>query len=249
MTAQIAAHLDARRRVERGEGFVEEEQARLERERPTERHPLRLAAGELRRSKLRRARRARGVPASGIAATPGVAPSRRRGCAGRTRRCRRRSCGRTAVGPGTRRRPIVARGGTNAPASGSSSTSPSSAMRPPSIGMQAGERAQQRRLARAVRSDEHDELAGLDRELDVEIERPSRSRRAQSRPAPRHGATPAPASRRRPKHAAADDHEHDERDREQHEAQHDARRFVVLEREVDRERQRLGLARGSCRRR
>ncbi len=43
----MPAGFDADLRVERGEGFVEQEQCRFDRERPRERDALRLAAREL----------------------------------------------------------------------------------------------------------------------------------------------------------------------------------------------------------
>ena len=47
--AQPLAQLGAHPRVERAERLVEQQHLRLDRERPGERHPLALAAGELRR--------------------------------------------------------------------------------------------------------------------------------------------------------------------------------------------------------
>ena len=57
--ADLAAHLRAQAGVERVEGLVEQDQARLRRQRPRQRHPLLLAAGELVREALRRGRQGR----------------------------------------------------------------------------------------------------------------------------------------------------------------------------------------------
>ncbi len=46
---QFGAHLLAQFGIERGEGLVEQKDLRLEHQRPRQRHPLPLAAGELRR--------------------------------------------------------------------------------------------------------------------------------------------------------------------------------------------------------
>ena len=100
------AALRPRRSVERGERFVEEQQSRLERQRPTERHPLGLASRQLRRTQVGQLVETEArqplVPRSG-------APRRDacRGCANRTRHSRRRSGGRRAAGPGTRHRPTA----------------------------------------------------------------------------------------------------------------------------------------------
>ena len=62
--AQPLAQLGADLGVERAERLVEQQHLRLDRQRARERHPLALAAGELRRVALWRAGRARRCPAA-----------------------------------------------------------------------------------------------------------------------------------------------------------------------------------------
>ena len=85
--AQLRAHL----RVERAERLVEQQHARLDRERAGERHALALAAGELARVALVVA----GEPDDAeqlVDARRGSRSSAACGCSGRRRRCRARSC-------------------------------------------------------------------------------------------------------------------------------------------------------------
>ncbi len=109
---QLAANRDLRVRVERGERLVEQQHARVARERAGERDPLALAAGELGRPRLRRG----GRSGTARAARPrGSCPRRRRSrarsCAGRARtpgrrgrRAARRACGRRPPPSRARRR-------------------------------------------------------------------------------------------------------------------------------------------------
>ena len=111
MTAELAAGVDPGGGVERGEGLVEQQDARLQHERAGERDPLRLPSAQ-------RPRSGAGVVGHADALEPCVrspvrlaAPHTARREA-RTRRCRARSCGGTARGPGTRTRPHGARAGS-----------------------------------------------------------------------------------------------------------------------------------------
>src|SRR4029079_15492651 len=63
---------------------------------------------------------------------------------------------------------------------------------------QAGQRTQQRRLARAVRAEDRQHLPGLDVELDIEIERPDSQADSggEAHPAPDDGVPPSQRSRR-----------------------------------------------------
>ena len=95
--AQPAAQLGADVRVERAERLVEQQHARLDRQRAGQRHPLALAARELVGTLLAPRRSARRAPAARRRARliSGLAVAC--GSAGRTRRSRARSCARTAA--------------------------------------------------------------------------------------------------------------------------------------------------------
>ena len=102
---------------------------------------------------------------------------------------------------------------------------------------QAGEAAQQRRLAGAVRAEHGHHLTGLDVELDVEVERA----RAAGPIVRRRGVMPPiTATAVAPEPPVAQPDEHDERHHDQHQAEHERRRRVGLQGEVDRQRHRLG---------
>ena len=97
--AQHLAQRGRDRDVEGGHRLVEQQQPRVGGERPGDRDPLRLAAGELRRSCGRRTARRRPRPASGRRRC-GTRCGCARRCGARTRRCRARSGAGTAAAPG-----------------------------------------------------------------------------------------------------------------------------------------------------
>ena len=108
---EVAAELDPQRHrdrhVEAGERLVEQQQPGLGGQRPGDRHPLGLAAGELARACGRRGRRRRAVEPVRARPRP---PRRRhaRGPAARRPRCRGRRGAGTAAGPGRPARPALA---------------------------------------------------------------------------------------------------------------------------------------------
>ena len=109
-------------------------------------------------------------------------------------------------------------------------------MRPSSMRQQPGQAAQHRALAGAVRAEEGDDLAGLGRELDVELERAERPDAA--RASSGHAARTRPP----PEEPVAQRDEHGEGHGDQHEAEHDGFVGVGLVGEVDGERHGLGAA-------
>ena len=120
------------RRVERGEGLVQQQEPRFERERASERHPLGLAAGQLRRPQVGQV-----VQSEPLQPSPGC---RQRGGSPRPAAAHAERDVLHDAHP-VEEQPIlehdpdrVPRAGTNTAASGSSSNSPSSSMRPASIG-------------------------------------------------------------------------------------------------------------------
>ena len=168
VTAQIAAHLDAGRRVERGERLVEQEQARLERERPTERDALSLAAGELRWSQLREL----GDPEA-------FQPLHRRVVrVASPRRAAAQAEGDVVDHAHVVEQESVLEHDTDRSLPRRNETPGRRIVEDLTVELdatavdrvQAGDGPHQRRLSGAVRSDEHDQLTRLDREVHVEIE-------------------------------------------------------------------------------
>ena len=103
LAAQLTARLQPGARVEGGQGFVEQEQARLRRQRPGQGDPLRLPAGQLLR--LAPAVLAEPHPLEPLGGPgPGLGLSARRGCAARRPRSRGRR-GEGRAGSSGRRRP------------------------------------------------------------------------------------------------------------------------------------------------
>ena len=190
MAAQVAADVAAGAGVERGERLVEQEQAGLGGQRPGQRDPLGLTARQRARGGGRRGRPRPTRSSQAAAVARASALRRRRGPAARRRRSRARSGWGTAGSPGTRRRPAAAPAATKTSVAGSSRTSPSSSMRPASIGSEPGEAAEQRGLAGAVRAEQGDDLPGLGGELDVEVEASRASGRRGRRGSCRRGAPP-----------------------------------------------------------
>ena len=118
--------------VERGQGFVEQQQPGVGGQGPGDRDPLGLPAGQLRRLAGRRTRSAptsSSQPPGGGCRAPGRA-GRRLGA--RRRRCRARSGAGTAAGPGPAGRPRGLCGGTHrhAPAVRRGRTGPARRARP-----------------------------------------------------------------------------------------------------------------------
>ena len=100
----------ARADVERRERFVQEQQARLDDQGASERDPLRLAAGEVARSRVGAVRETEPLEEPGRAF--GALPvSARRALGAGTRRSRSPTGAGTAAGPGRPRRSAVARAG------------------------------------------------------------------------------------------------------------------------------------------
>ena len=116
--------------VQRGERLVEQQQRRVDRERPGQRDPLGLPAGELAGLAPGVARPGRPGPASAAAWSRASAPVARRGGAGRTRRCPARSGAGRAGSPGTPRRSGAAPAVRSAARSGRRAASPSRVMCP-----------------------------------------------------------------------------------------------------------------------
>ena len=116
---QLAADGRLRVRVERGERLVEEQHARVARERARERDALALAAGE-----RRRAARSRGARSEAARGT------RRRARCPRTRRSAARSCAGRARTPGRRARRAARPAAGRRRALASNQTSSPSAIRP-----------------------------------------------------------------------------------------------------------------------
>ena len=199
VTAQIAAHLDPGRRVEGGERLVEQEQAGLECERPTERDALRLAAGELRWSQLRELGDPEALqPVHRLCvrfASPGRATAQAEGDV-------------VDDAHGVEQEPVLEHHTDRSLARrhetpGRRVVEHLAVERDPSFvdHLQARKRPQQRRLPGAVRPDENDELTRFDDEVDIEIERAQPQPDLGVEPGLRHasaGARPRPASTRLP---------------------------------------------------
>ena len=168
MLTQIAAHLDARRRVERRERFVQQEEPGFERQRAPERHALGLAAGQLRWPQVGQL----------------VQPEAREPLTGPAQCCRppRAAAAQTErdvldhAHP-VEQQPILehdtdrAPPGRNEQRRGGIVEHLAVELDPTGVdGLQTGVRPEQRGLARAVGTDEHDELARRRRQRHVEIE-------------------------------------------------------------------------------
>ena len=113
--AQLGADLQAGAGVQRGQRFVEQQQARAGGQRTCQCDPLGLTAGQRAGLALRVARQPDPVePACGLA--PALRRGACRGPGGRTRRSPARSCARTAGSPGTPRRSGASRRARRHPA-------------------------------------------------------------------------------------------------------------------------------------
>ena len=169
VAAQLPAGVDARARIERGQRLVEQEHAWLRHERPGERYPLGLASAQRARPRRRvlghvDAFEPRPGAAAGVLPPNSSGPQTERHVLQRAEMREQRlvlehETDRATIG----RRP---RATHRVVEHASVDRDPSAVER-----QQPGERAQQRRLAGAVRPDQHDRLAGLGIEPDVEGER------------------------------------------------------------------------------
>ena len=190
--AQPAPHLLPHQGVERAEGLVEQQQARLDRERAGERHALALAARDLlgvAPLQLRHLHEFQQAPHAGGDLGRGRSAGGAR--AGRRRRCRTPSCGGTARSAGTPRR-CRARAPARPPCPG-----PAMRTRAGIRALQPRQHPQQRGLARAGGAEQRDELALGHRERHA-VERGEAARSGGRRRAPRRSSASCPPRGARP---------------------------------------------------
>ena len=211
--AELAPDLDAGAGVERGERLVEQQQPRLGRERAGERDALGLTAGELAGLRVGVGRRAR----------PARASRRPRARASRlaTPRLRRPNATFSSARE-EREQQVVLEHHADRPALGrhedvrrrrrraTIAVEPRRARR--RVGASPASARSERRLARAVRSEDRDDLVADASSSTSSSSVPTRGRAVERVEA---------SSARPPEPAVAQRHEHDDRHREQHEAQRD----------------------------
>ena len=158
IAGELVAHRGAQVRVDVRPRLVEQHELGLGRERARERDALLLPARELVRVAAAEPAEADERRAASAHACPALAARERR-----SRRSRRPSGAGRARSPGRPSRRVRRSGGTHVPlpATGAPATCDRAGVRL----LEAGDQAQQRRLAAAGRAEEGDELAALDAEL------------------------------------------------------------------------------------
>ena len=164
--AQVLEHLPARFGMKAGQRLVEQQRARLRKQRAADRDALTLAAGKCRR---RAAQHRRKLEQRDDGVEVDVRPSRREPSR-RRRDSRARRDAETAGHPGTRSRSRRSATGTSTPIALSNSMRSSSTMRPRSRRQQARDRVQHAGLAGARIAEQRERArVGLERDVELEI--------------------------------------------------------------------------------